>query len=86
MELEWLRSLDPERLDVPALVRLAVRADVMGSLGLPAGRADLNARSLERVLSPALVAPRSRGSSLGDGHERLRSIATAPGNPGVSKG
>ena len=72
-----LRRVEAERLDVPALVRLAVRADAMRPLRLPAGRADLNARRGERVLGAALVAPRPGCLSLRDGHERLRTIAAA---------
>ncbi len=78
-----LRRVDAERLDVPALVRLAVRADAMRSLRLPAGRADLHARDGDPVLRAALVAPRPRCLSLRDGHERLRSIARGSSNASV---
>jgi hypothetical protein len=76
-----LRSLDPQRLYVPASVRLAVRADVMRALRLAAGLTDLDPRRRERVLRAALVAPRPRRLPLGDGHERLRSIAAATCTP-----
>ncbi len=72
-----LRRVDAERLDVPALVRLAVRADAMRSLRLLAGRADLEARNGDPVLRAALVAPRPRRLSLRNGHERLLTIAAA---------
>jgi hypothetical protein len=70
-----LRSLDAQRFDVAALVRLAGRADAMRSLGLSARRADLDVRGGDPVLGASLVAPGLRGFSLGDGHERLRTIA-----------
>jgi hypothetical protein len=69
-----LRSLDPERLDVAAPVRLAVRAYAMRELRLPAGRADLDARDGDPMLRAALVAPRPGCFPLWDGHERPRSI------------
>ncbi len=69
--------LDAERLDVPAFVGLAVGADTMRELRLPAIRADLDARDRDSVLSAAFVASRFRRFSLGDGHERLRSIQAA---------
>ncbi len=72
------RDLDAERLDVPALVRLAVRADAMRELRLPAIRAYLDARDGDPVLRAALVAPRLGRFPLGDSHERLRSIQAAP--------
>ena len=72
---ETLRSFDAKRLDVPAPVRLAVRADPMGPLRLLAGRAHLEVRDGDPVLRAALVAPRPRRFPLGDGHERLPSIA-----------
>ena len=72
-----LRRVEAERLDVPALVRLAVRADAMHPLRLLAGRADLHVRGGERVLRAALVAPRPGCLSLRDGHERLGTIAAA---------
>ena len=74
---EDLRRVEAERLDVPALVRLAVRADAMHPLRLLAGRADLDVRGGERVLGAALVAPRPGCLSLRDGHERLGTIAAA---------
>jgi hypothetical protein len=70
-----LRSLDAQRLDVAAPVRLAVRAHAMRSLRLLARRADLDARDGDPVLGAALVAPGFRGFPLGDGHERLLTIA-----------
>ncbi len=73
-----LRRVDAERLDVPALVRLAVGADAMHSLRLLAGRADLDVRRRQRVLCAALVAPRPRCLSLRNGHERLGTIAGGP--------
>ena len=72
---ESLGGLDADRLDVPALVRLAVRAHAMRALRLPAGRAELDARDGDPMLRAALVAPRLRRLSLRDGHKRLRSIA-----------
>ena len=72
---EYLRRLrEPQWLDVPALVRLAVRADVVRALRLSARRADLHARDGDSVLRAALVAPGLRRFPLRDGHERLRSI------------
>ena len=71
-----LRSLDPERLDLAALVRLAVRAHAVRELRLPAGRTDLDARDGDPVLRATLVAPRPGRFPLRDGHERPRSIPT----------
>jgi len=73
-----LRRVEAERLDVPALVGLAVRADAVSSLRLLAGRADLDVRDRDRVLCAALVASRLRRFSLRNGHERLGTIAGAP--------
>jgi hypothetical protein len=67
--------LDAQWLDVAALVGLAVRAYAVRSLGLLARRADLDVRDGDRVLGASLVAPGLRGFPLGDGHERLRTIA-----------
>src|SRR3954452_9184118 len=64
-----------ERLDVAALVRLAVRAHAMRDLRLPAGRADVHPRSFDAVLGAALVAAGLAGLFLGDCHRR-RSIAS----------
>ena len=66
-----------ERLDVAALVRLAVRADAMRPLRLPAGRADVHARRLDAVLGAALVAAGLGGFLLRDGHASRGSIARA---------
>ena len=74
---EYLRRVEAERLDVPALVRLAVGADAVSELRLLAGRADLEARDRDRVLGAPLVAPRPRCLSLRDGHERLGTIIAA---------
>ena len=81
-----LRRLDAERLDLPAPVRLAVRADAVRALRLPAVRADLHARRRDPVLRAALVAPRLRCLSLRDGHERLRSIARCARRLGCKTG
>src|SRR5215467_11988933 len=47
---EYLRSLQAERLDVAAPVRLAVRAQVVRALRLPAVRAELDAWRRDPVL------------------------------------
>ena len=65
-----LGSVDAERLDLAALVRPAVRARVMRPLRLPAVRADVHLRRLDRVRRAPLVAARTGLSSLRDGHER----------------
>src|SRR5688572_24278904 len=80
---EYLRRVEAKRLDVPTLVRLAVRADTVHLLRLPARRADLEVRDGDPVLSATLVAARPRCLSLRNGHERLVTIAAgrAPWSP-----
>jgi hypothetical protein len=51
-----LRRVETKRLDVPALVRLAVRADAVHPLRLLARRADLEVRDRDPVLGATLVA------------------------------
>ena len=65
-----------ERLDVAALVRLAVRADAVRPLRLAAGRADVHARRFDPVLGAALVAAGLGGFLLRDSHWSRGSIAT----------
>src|SRR3954469_10193549 len=69
-----------ERLDVAALVRLAVRAHAMRDLRLAAGRADVHARRLDAMVGAALVAAGFAGFLLWDGHWR-GSIATRYSGP-----
>ncbi len=71
-----LRMRGDQRLDLAALVRLAVRADAMRPLGLAAGRADVDARGFDPVLGTPLVATGFRGFLLGDCHWSRGSIAT----------
>src|SRR5678815_5535976 len=65
-----LRRVYAQRLDVPALVRVAGRADAVRPLRLAAGGADVDARGGDPVLRPPLVAAGLRRLSLRDGHER----------------
>ena len=78
-----LRRLSRQRLDVAALVRLAVRARVMRALRAMARRALVDARRLEAMRRPALVAACLRRFLLGDGHRRasVANIRRGPSGP-----
>src|SRR3954452_13800138 len=65
-----LRSVDPERLDLAALIGAAGRAHAVRPLRLPAIRADVDARRADRVRCAALVAARLGGFPLRDCHDR----------------
>ncbi len=70
-----LRTEGAERLDLAAAVRLAGRAHLVRSCRLMAVRAEAQPRRRDAVLGAALVAARLRRFSLGDCHQRPRSIA-----------
>src|SRR5262245_14454158 len=76
-----LRGRSSERLDLAAAVRLARRADAVRQLGLVADRALVDARGLQAMRSPPLVAARLRLSALRNCHGRPRSIAAALFSP-----
>src|SRR3954447_9177465 len=63
-----LGRVEPQRVDLAALVAAAGRADVVRPLGRAALRADVDARRLEGVRRAALVAPGLGGLLLGDSH------------------
>jgi hypothetical protein len=69
-----LWSFDAERLDFPAAIGLARRADAVRPLGLVTLRTDVHPRRREAMLRAPLVPARFRGLLLRDGHQRLRSI------------
>ena len=56
MRITGLRRGNAQRLDLAPVVRLAVRADAVRQLRLMADRALVDARRLDPVLRPALVA------------------------------
>src|SRR3954452_794073 len=63
-----LGRVEPQRVDLAALVAAAGRADVVRPLRRAALRADVDARRLEGVRRATLVAPGLGGLLLGDSH------------------
>src|SRR5437763_994660 len=70
-----------ERLDLAAAVRLAGRAHLVRRRRLVAVRAETQPRRRNAVLGAALVAARLRRFSLGNCHQRPRSIAMPRARP-----
>ena len=77
---------EAERLDLAALVGAAGRADAVRPLRRAALRAGVDARRLELVRRPALVAPRLRCFPLRDSHERPPMISYASSLPRALRG
>src|SRR5213076_2810463 len=76
-----LRTEGAERLDLAAAVRLAGRAHLVRPCRLMAVRAEAQPRRRDAMLGAALVAARLRRFSLGDCHQRPRSIAMLRARP-----